>query len=114
MGELFLRLCEAINARGLPWHARATGETIGFREPGERTFKVALHSYPKIKKVYEPPSILIHPSRPLSDLGAADPYPELRSFWVAQFSAQGWSVPTPAAIPDLAAAVELAIAYGRD
>jgi hypothetical protein len=113
MRELFLRLCEAAQARGVPWRARVTGDTIGFRASGDSTFRVALHANPKNKLVYEPPSILIHPSRPLSDIGVPDPYPELRSFWVAQFSAHGWSVPTTRDIPGLAAAVELALAHGR-
>jgi hypothetical protein len=113
MRELFLRLCQAVHARGLPWRALAQGETVGFGESGTRAFKVALHSYPKTKKVFEPPSILIHPPRPLADLGVPNPYPELRSSWVAQFSAQGWTVPSERAIPDVAAAVDLAIAHGR-
>jgi hypothetical protein len=110
MGELFLRLCDAVHARELPWQARAQGDTIGFRSAREATFKVALHSNPRDKLVYEPPSILIHPPRPLSDLGVSDPYPHLRSFWVAQFSAQGWSVPNPRDVPDMAGVVDLVVA----
>jgi hypothetical protein len=111
--ELFLLLCDAVHARGLPWQARTSGEVIGFKARGGSSFKVTLHAYTKEKLVYEPPSFLIHPPAPLADLGFDDPYPDLRSFWVAQFSAQGWSVPTTSDIPGLDAAVDLAVRLGR-
>jgi hypothetical protein len=71
------------------------------RAPGEPTFKVALHAYPKNKLVFEP------------RVSSSMPNPELRSLWVAQHAAHGWSVPTARDVPDVAVAVEFALAYGR-
>jgi hypothetical protein len=113
MGELFARLCEAVRVKGLDWHASIDGETIGFKASGEPTFKVALHVNPIGGGVYEPPSLLIHPSLMLADLSVADPYPSLKSFWVAQYSAHGWSIPTEAMIPGVGSAVDLAAEYGK-
>jgi hypothetical protein len=113
MRELFERLCDAIQTRGLSWKARREGETIGFKSPPDPTFKIALQSFPRGAMVVEPPSLLIHPRIPLADLGVVDPYPALESFWVERFSAYGWSVPTLRQIPDVRIAVDLAAQYGR-
>jgi hypothetical protein len=113
MRELFERICEAAAARGLDWKARKDGDTIGFKSPLDPTFKIAIHCFPKSKRVYEPPSLLIHPPRPLADLGVANPYPDLQTFWTEPWGAQGWSVPIVRDIPDVGPAVDLAVRLGR-
>jgi hypothetical protein len=113
MSELFLRLCEEVQVQGLGWRARTDGDTIGFKAPGEPTFKVALHAHPRGSLVYEPPSLLVHPRIPLADLGVSNPYRELNWFWVVEFGAHGWSIPTSGEIPDVRPAIEIAVAYGR-
>jgi hypothetical protein len=107
--ELFERFCDEIQARQLGWKARREGETIGFKAPQGGTFKIAIHVNASGARVYEPPSFLIHPRAAL----VANPYPDLPTFWVAKFSAQGWSVPTEVRIPDVRPAIDLAVEHGR-
>ena len=110
MEALFRRICEAVHARGLGWNARVDGRTIGFKAPGGETFKIAVHGD---SAKGDAPSILIHPDKPLEEIGLANPYPDLPMFWVAKHAAQGWSVFGEHRIPDVGIAVELAIEYGR-
>ena len=113
MRDLFLALCRAVQERGLNWRAATDGETIGFKATGESTFKVALHASRKGNPDYQPPSLLIHPSAPLPDLGVDDPYPDNNPFWVPEYAAHGWWISPLRALPDVGAAVELAVAHGR-
>jgi hypothetical protein len=113
MRELFARVCEQIEERQLDWRAGRDGETVGFKRPGGKSFKVALHSNPQGASEYKPPSLLIHPRAEL----AANPYEHerLQMFYIGEYGgAQGWSVPATGLIPDVAPVVELAIAVGRD
>jgi hypothetical protein len=114
MRALFERFCGEIQARGLPWGAATDGQAIGFKvKPGGNTFKIALHSAKRERGEFKPPSFLIHPGFPLDDRGVPNPYPDLRMFWEARYSAQGWSVFSTRQIPEVAAAVDLALAYGK-
>ena len=114
MRTLFERFCEEIQARGLPWGAAVHGQTLGFTaRPGGETFKVAVHSATRERGEFKPPSFLIHPGFPLEDRGIPNPYPDLRMFWEATYSAQGWSVFSTRQNPEVGAAVDLALAYGK-
>jgi hypothetical protein len=114
MRALFERFSEEIQERTLPWGAAVHGQTIGFKvRPGGDAFKVALHSAKRERGEFKPPSFLIHPGYPLEDRGIANPYPDLRMFWEARYSAQGWSVFSVRQIPEVGAAVDLALAYGK-
>jgi hypothetical protein len=113
MHDLFGRLSEAVHERGLGWRAATDGETIGFKAPGEPTFKVALHAARKGNPDYRPPSLLIHPTAPLGELGVDDPYPDRDPFNVAKHAAHGWWISPLRDLPDVGAAVELAATYGR-
>jgi hypothetical protein len=110
MEPLFRQICEAVQARGLGWIARVDGKTIGFKAPGGERFKIAVHSDAAKS---EPPSLLIHPGKPLADLGLANPYPDLPMFWLPKRAAQGWSVFGAHRIPDVGIAVELAVDHGQ-
>jgi hypothetical protein len=112
MRALFERFCGEVQARGLRWGAAVDGQTIGFKvRPGGDTFKVALHSAKRGE--FKPPSFLIHPGFSLEDRGIPNPYPDLRMFWEARYSAQGWSVFSMRQVPEVAAAVDFALAYGK-
>jgi hypothetical protein len=113
MRELFARICEQIEERQLDWRAARDGDTVGFKEPDGRTFKVAVHCNPRGAQEYKPPSLLIHPRAEL----AANPYEgeRLQMFYIGEYGGvQGWSVPIAGLIPNVAPVVELAIAVGRD
>jgi hypothetical protein len=113
MRNLFVALCAAVRERGLGWRAATDGETIGFKAAGEPTFKVALHAARKRNPDYRPPSLLIHPVAPLVDLGLDDPYPDREPFQVPENAAHGWWISPLRDLPDVGAAVELAVAHGR-
>lgn len=114
MRALFERFCVEIRARGLPWGAAVQGQTIGFKvRPGGETFKVALHSARQERGEFKAPSFLIHPGFPLADRGIANPYPDLKMFWEAKYSAQGWGVFSMRQLPEVGAAVDLALEYGK-
>src|SRR4051794_38495484 len=112
MRELFARICERIEERHLDWRAARDGDTVGFKEPSGKSFKVSLHCNPKGAQVYAPPSLLIHPRAEL----VANPYENdrLRMFYIGEYGGvQGWSIPTTGLIPDVEPVVELAITQGR-
>jgi len=115
MRSLFQRVCEEIQRRELSWRAAKDGETIGFKAtPGGVAFKVAMHCALKQQEEFKPPSLLIQPGRPIEDQGEPNPYPELgKPFWVAQYSAQGWTVGAPWRVPDPRPVVDLAIRHGQ-
>src|SRR5438874_8798787 len=81
--------------------------------PGGEAFKVALHSAKRERGEFRPPSFLIHPGIPLEDRGIPNPYPDLRMFWVAERSAQGWSVSSMRQIPAVGPAIDLALEYRK-
>ena len=110
MEPLFRQICEAVHARGLGWNARVDGKTIGFKAPGGKSFKIAVHSD---AAKGEPPSLLIHLGKPLDELGVPNPYPDLPMFWVPKDAAQGWNVFGEHRIPDVGIAVDLAIDHGQ-
>jgi hypothetical protein len=114
MRTLFERFCEEIQARGLQWKAARQHQVVGFKStPGGEAFKIALHAAKQERGEFKPPSFLIHPGLRLEDCGIPNPYPDLKMFWVAEHSAQGWNVFSVRQIPDVAAAVELALEYGK-
>lgn len=113
MRGLFVALCAEVHERGLGWRAATDGETIGFKATGEETFKVALHAARKGNPDYRPPSLLIHPFAPLADLGVDDPYPERQPFQVPEHNVHGWWISPLRDLPDVGAAVDLAVAHGR-
>jgi hypothetical protein len=113
---LFERICEVIQERRLDWTAHRDGQTIGFKASRDGMFKIAVHAgtgpNPQ-ERVLNPPSFLIHPGLPLSELGIDNPYPDLKMFWDERFRAQGWNVFSEWRIPDVGIAVDLAVEHGR-
>jgi hypothetical protein len=110
---LFERICEAVEARGLPWKGYTQYDNVGFKEASSGAFKIVINTE-RTPTTFDPPSFLIHPGVELKDLGEPNPYPDLPTFWVVQYAAQGWSVFSTRMIPDdLGAAVDLAVKYGQ-
>jgi hypothetical protein len=110
---LFVRICEAVEARELLWKTYTEVDNVGFKASSAGKFKIAINTE-KTPTSFDPPSFLVHPGVELKDLGVANPFPNLPMFWNAKYAAQGWSVFSTEMIPDdLGPVVDLAVKYGQ-
>ncbi len=107
--EIGQRLVEALEAaiqeRELPWQARFRKGYVAFQRPGG--YNVAIVDLYWAK----PARLAVKLPGDAATLGLVDPYPGLVTHWIEKDWEYGWTVPSVDKIPDVGAAIDLAIPF---